>query len=85
MWHILVVPGKELVIVNMGFAKVGLACCYDYRFPQLFQAYAARGADIVLVPAACTVPTGKVHWECLLRARAIENQMFIVAAAQAGY
>lgn len=78
------IPGNRLVIVNMGFAKVGLACCFDYRFPLLFREYAARGADLVLVPAACTVPTGMVHWECLLRARAIENQIFIAAAAQTG-
>jgi predicted amidohydrolase len=79
------VAGDQLVVVNMGFAKVGLACCFDYRFPLLFQHYATHlGVDIVLVPAACTVPTGKVHWECLLRSRAIENQICILAAAQAG-
>ena len=64
------VPGDRLVVVNMGFARVGLACCFDYRFPRLFQHYASEmGADLVLVPAACTVPTGSVHWKCLLRAR----------------
>ena len=77
--------GDRLVVVNMGFAKVGLACCYDYRFPLLFEHYARElEVDVVLVPAACTVPTGKGHWECLLRARAIENQVCILAAAQAG-
>jgi predicted amidohydrolase len=79
------VPGDHMVVVNMGFAKVGLACCFDYRFPLLFRHLACTmGADIILVPAACTIPTGKAHWECLLRARAIENQVYILAAAQAG-
>lgn len=74
------------MVINMGFAKVGLACCFDYRFPLLFHHYASYlGADIVLVPAACTVPTGRVHWECLLKARAIENQIYIFAAAQTGW
>ena len=64
---------------------VGLTVCYDLRFPGLFAAYRAAGVDLVLVPAAFTVATGRAgHWEVLLRARAIEQQCFVVAAAQAG-
>lgn len=73
----------------MGFAIVGLTVCFDLRFPALFQAlrYGSETrpcADIILVPAAFTVPTGQAHWEVLLRARAIETQCMIIAAAQAG-
>jgi deaminated glutathione amidase len=83
------VPGNEIVCVDMGFAIVGLTVCFDLRFPSLFQAlrYGSMtrpGADIILVPSAFTVPTGQAHWEILLRARAIETQCLIIAAAQAG-
>ncbi|MFY8352711.1 carbon-nitrogen hydrolase family protein [Pseudoalteromonas sp. SSM20] len=76
--------GKELVVVDTPFGKIGLTVCYDMRFPGLFSALRARGADIILVPSAFTVPTGKAHWLPLLQARAIENQVFIVAAATTG-
>lgn len=64
--------------------RLGLAICYDMRFPALFERLAEEGADTISVPAAFTVPTGKAHWHVLLRARAIESQAFVVAAAQGG-
>ena len=64
--------------------QVGMSVCYDLRFPELYRGYAAQGADLLLVPAAFTHTTGKAHWEILLRARAIENLSFVVAAAQGG-
>lgn len=64
--------------------RVGMSVCYDLRFPELYRAYAAAGADLLLVPAAFTHVTGQAHWEVLLRARAIENLSGVVAAAQGG-
>ncbi len=78
-------PGKSPVICDTPWGKVGLAICYDLRFPELFRKYATLGADLVVLPAAFTQVTGKAHWEVLLRARAIENQCFMVASAQAGH
>ncbi len=78
-------PGTEPVVIDMGFAVVGLTTCYDLRFPELFGYLSNRlNAEIILVPSAFTVPTGRAHWETLLRARAIENQCVLVAAAQSG-
>lgn len=77
-------PGESLVTANLGFARVGLTICYDVRFPELYQALRGQGADIIVVPAAFTVPTGRAHWKPLLRARAIENQVYIIAPAQGG-
>jgi deaminated glutathione amidase len=77
-------PGTEAVIADIGAAKVGLAICYDLRFPQLFRAEALGGADVLTVPAAFTRQTGQAHWHVLLRARAIENGAFVIAAAQGG-
>ena len=65
--------------------KLGFTICYDLRFPALFARLAEANADVIAVPAAFTVPTGKAHWEVLLRARAIEAGLFIVAAAQSGH
>jgi len=65
--------------------KLGLTICYDLRFPELFQRLSDAGADTISVPAAFTVPTGKAHWQVLLRARAIEAEAFVIAAAQAGH
>lgn len=78
--------GGEHVVVVEGtpVGTLGLTICYDLRFPALFAALAEAGADTIAVPAAFTVPTGRAHWEVLLRARAIEAGLFIVAAAQAG-
>jgi nitrilase len=64
--------------------KVGLSICYDLRFPELYREYSAQGCNILSVPAAFTVPTGKAHWDILLKARAIENQAYVLAAGQAG-
>ena len=64
--------------------RVGLSVCYDLRFPELYRAYAASGVELLLVPSAFTYTTGQAHWEILLRARAIENLAFVVAAAQGG-
>lgn len=77
-------PGTELVVVDSPVGKLGLSVCYDLRFPELYRALAARGAEVLLVPAAFTLTTGKEHWEPLLRARAIENECWVVAAAQTG-
>lgn len=64
--------------------KVGMSICYDLRFPALYQHYSAAGCSVLTVPSAFTVPTGKAHWKALLRARAIENQCYVLAAGQAG-
>ena len=77
--------GREAVIVaDTPVGKLGLTICYDLRFPELFQRLSEAGADLISVPAAFTVSTGKAHWQVLLRARAIESEVFVVAAAQAG-
>ncbi len=78
-------PGGEAVIVDTPAGKVGLTVCYDLRFPELYRQLASLGAEIFTVPAAFTVPTGRAHWEVLLRARAIEDLCFVVAAAQSGF
>ncbi|TPM31599.1 carbon-nitrogen hydrolase family protein [Mesorhizobium sp. B2-3-5] len=77
-------PGTEAVVTEIAGAKLGFAVCYDLRFPQLFRAEAMAGADLLTVPAAFTRQTGEAHWHVLLRARAIENGAFVVAAAQGG-
>ncbi|MGE6742519.1 carbon-nitrogen hydrolase family protein [Allorhizobium pseudoryzae] len=76
--------GTEARVANLPFATLGFAICYDVRFPQLFRSEAMAGAEILTVPAAFTRQTGEAHWEILLRARAIENGAFLVAAAQGG-
>ena len=78
-------PGSNVVVVNgTPVGKLGLTICYDLRFPGLFARLAESDADVIAVPAAFTVPTGKAHWHVLLRARAIEAGLFVVADAQAG-
>lgn len=77
-------PGDEIVLVDTPVGRLGLTICYDLRFPQLYQALRASGADLVSVPAAFTQVTGEAHWEVLLRARAIENQCFVIASNQGG-
>ena len=78
-------PGQGVVVVNgTPVGKLGLTICYDLRFPGLFARLAESDADVISVPAAFTVPTGKAHWHILLRARAIEAGLFVVAAAQVG-
>jgi deaminated glutathione amidase len=76
--------GTEPVVAAVGGWKVGLSVCYDLRFPELYRALTDRGAEVLIVPAAFTLVTGKDHWHVLLRARAIEAQAYVVAAAQWG-
>ncbi|WP_457389337.1 carbon-nitrogen hydrolase family protein [Roseateles sp. P5_E1] len=75
-------PGNQPTSFDTGSIKVGLSVCYDLRFPELYRAYA--GCDLLAVPAAFTYTTGQAHWELLLRARAVENQCYVVAPAQGG-
>lgn len=74
----------QAIVVETPVGRVGLTTCYDLRFPELYIALAKRGADVILVPSAFTVPTGAAHWHLLLRARAVESQCYIAAAAQVG-
>ena len=78
-------PGDELVVVDTPFGKLGLAVCYDLRFPELFRNLVEQGAELIALPAAFTAITGKAHWEVLVRARAIENLCYLIASAQGGY
>ena len=77
-------PGNTAVVTDLPWGRLGITICYDMRFPALYRALAHAGATMIAVPAAFTVPTGKAHWHTLLRARAIETQCFVFAAAQAG-
>lgn len=76
--------GAEAIVADLPIARLGLAVCYDLRFPQLFRAEALAGAEVLTVPAAFTRQTGEAHWHALLRARAIENGAFVIASAQGG-
>lgn len=76
--------GNKVVCINSPWGKIGLTICYDIRFPDLYRNLTKQGAKIILVPAAFTVPTGKDHWEILLRSRAIENTSFIIGTGQCG-
>jgi predicted amidohydrolase len=78
------VPGEQIVVVNSPLGHIGLSVCYDIRFPELFRGLVAQGADILAVPSAFTVPTGRAHWELLLRTRATENLCYVLASAQSG-
>jgi predicted amidohydrolase len=77
-------PGDEAVVARLEDWVIGLTVCYDVRFPELYRILALEGAELVTVPAHFTTPTGKDHWHVLLRARAIENQCYVAAAAQVG-
>ena len=77
-------PGDRYVVANTPLGRLGLAVCYDLRFPEQFRALVDRGMEILVLPAAFTAATGRAHWETLLRARAIENQCYVVASAQGG-
>ncbi len=77
-------PGDELLLLETPFGRLGVAVCYDLRFPELFRQLADAGMDILAVPAAFTVKTGEAHWELLLRARAVENLAYVVASGQGG-
>lgn len=78
-------PGDEIIVVDTPFGKLGLAICYDLRFPEMFRSMADLGVELIAIPAAFTAVTGKAHWEPLVRARAIENQCYVIAAGQGGY
>jgi deaminated glutathione amidase len=77
-------PGDEIVVAPLGEIELGMSVCYDLRFPELYRILAVRGARVIAIPSAFTVPTGRAHWEVLLRARAIENQAFVIAPGQVG-
>ncbi len=77
-------PGNEVVTFTIGDFKFGMATCYDLRFPELFRRLHALGTDVILLPAAFTLQTGRDHWELLLRARAVENLCWLAAAGQCG-
>jgi deaminated glutathione amidase len=79
-----VLPGRDLVLADTPVGKLGLSVCYDMRFPELYRELVSQGAEWLAMPAAFTVPTGRAHWETLLRARAIENLCYVVAPAQTG-
>ncbi|WP_338728268.1 carbon-nitrogen hydrolase family protein [Haladaptatus sp. DJG-WS-42] len=79
-----VAPGDEAVVAETALANFGLSICYDLRFPELYSTLARNGAEVIFVPAAFTLFTGKDHWEPLLRARAIESQCYVVAPGQVG-
>ncbi len=76
--------GTKIVLAEVDGTKIGMSICYDVRFPALYRTLAQKGAQILTIPAAFTVPTGQAHWEVLLRARAIENGAFVLAPAQVG-
>lgn len=78
-------PGGEPVVVETGAGRVGLSVCYDLRFPELYRALVARGAELLVVPSAFTATTGAAHWEILVRARAVENLCHVVAPNQGGH
>jgi len=77
-------PGCEAVVAQTRLCPIGLSVCYDVRFPELYRLLTQRGAQVVVVPSVFTVPTGEAHWETLLRARAIENQVYVIAPDQIG-
>jgi predicted amidohydrolase len=80
-----VAPGSRPEVIDTPVGRLGLSVCYDVRFPELFRALSAAGAQVLVVPSAFTAPTGRAHWETLLRARAIENLCFVIAPAQSGF
>ena len=80
----LFMPGEQLVTHETDLGRIGLSVCYDLRFPELYRGLTSLGAEVLMVPSAFTAVTGEAHWEVLLRARAIEDQCFVVAPAQWG-
>ena len=79
-----ITPGSEVAVNDSSLGKIGQAICYDLRFPELFRKLSARGAEVIVVPSAFTHTTGRDHWEVLVRARAIENQCYVLAPNQCG-
>lgn len=80
-----IAPGRQPVVVATPVGRLGLAVCYDVRFPELFRILQAQGAEILSLPSAFTAPTGRAHWELLVRARAVENLCYVLAPAQSGH
>jgi len=78
-------PGTETVVVDTPFGRLGLAVCYDLRFPELFRRLMDDNMELLALPSAFTAITGRAHWETLIRARAIENLCYVIAGAQGGY
>lgn len=78
-------PGSELSVVDTPVGKMGLSICYDVRFPELYRSLALQGAQIMFIPAAFPIYTGYLHWELLIRARAVENQCYVIATGQYGF
>ncbi|HYN78958.1 MAG TPA: nitrilase-related carbon-nitrogen hydrolase, partial [Lamprocystis sp. (in: g-proteobacteria)] len=78
-------PGAAALVIDSPFGRLGIAVCYDPRFPELFRRMLDDGMELIAIPAAFTAITGKAHWETLVRARAIENLAYVVAAAQGGF
>ena len=79
-----IAPGERVIVIDTPLGKLGLAICYDVRFPELFRRLSAQGAEVLVLPSAFTVPTGRAHWDVLLRARAVENLCYLLAPAQTG-
>jgi predicted amidohydrolase len=79
-----IAPGDEMVVAQIAELNLGLSVCFDVRFPELYRALSLAGADVIAIPAAFNAVTGRAHWDLLVRARAIENHVFVVAAAQVG-
>jgi nitrilase len=78
-------PGKEFCVIDAPFGRLGIAVCYDLRFPEFFRSMSQHNLDIIVIPAAFTAETGAAHWEVLLRARAIENLCYVIAPNQGGF
>jgi nitrilase len=78
-------PGDRVIVIDSPVGRLGISVCYDLRFPELYRAMADRGVEVITLPAAFTEITGRAHWETLVRARAIENLSYIIAAAQGGF
>jgi len=79
-----IAPGKVAIVAETPAGRLGLSVCYDVRFPELYRGLSRAGAQLISVPSAFTAPTGRAHWETLLRARAIENLCYVIAPAQSG-
>lgn len=78
-------PGESVLVLDTPFGRMGVAVCYDLRFPEMFRLMLDSGMELLVIPSAFTAITGKAHWETLVRARAIENLAYVVAAAQGGF
>lgn len=78
-------PGDKVVVIDSPVGRLGVSVCYDLRFPELYRAMVDRGVEVIAIPAAFTAITGRAHWETLVRARAIENLCYVIAAAQGGF